>query len=324
MLLAGDVGATKTLLCLVRPSAGRPELVDVRSFPTLDYADLGEMITAYLEAVRPSEPPVAAAFGVAGPVKDAVARLTNVPWDVDGAEVSRRFSLRFARVLNDLEAMACAVPLLAGDELVVLQPGRVVPTGNAALIAAGTGLGEALLHNVKGRFVPSPSEGGHADFAPRTVREIELLRALTAWYGRASYEHVLSGPGLVNIHRFVHGGSCPSCDLSADPAEAPSLISRAALARTCDACVATLDLFVSAYGAEAGNHALRSVATAGLFVGGGIAPKILPALQTGLFMDAFRMKAPLDDLVSSVPVSVIMNEQAALVGAAVHVGNEAH
>ncbi len=214
--------------------------------------------------------------------------------------------------------MAYAVPVLGADELSSLQAGRPVPTGNAALIAAGTGLGEALLHNVGGRFIPSPTEGGHADFAPRTPDEIALLEHVTAWNGRADYERVLSGPGLVNIHRFTHPEGCTACPDDEDPAQKPALISQAALEGTCPACVRALGLFVSIYGAEAGNLALRSVATAGLFVGGGIAPKILPALQDGRFMEAFRAKAPMDDFASLVPVAVILNDRAGLLGAAVH------
>jgi glucokinase len=221
-------------------------------------------------------------------------------------------------LLNDLEAMAYSVPVLRPEELAFLQTGRRLTTGNAALIAAGTGLGQALLHYVDGRLVPSPTEGGHADFAPRTTDEIALLQAVTGWYGRADYERVLSGPGLLNIHRFTHPDGCAACDAESDPARKPSVISRTALAGTCAGCVRALGLFVSIYGAEAGNLALRSVATAGVFLGGGIAPKILPALRDGRFMEAFRAKAPMDQFASLVPVAVILNEQAGLLGAAVH------
>jgi glucokinase len=208
------------------------------------------------------------------------------------------------------------VPVLSNDEVLVLQEGRVNPDGNIAIIAAGTGLGEGLLHNIEGRRVPSPSEGGHADFAARTEREIALVRDLTARYGRADVEHVISGRGLLNLHRVAHAVACAmAIDLS-DP-NAPAAITTAALDRRCEGCVETLDMFVEAYGAEAGNLALRSVSTGGVFVGGGIAPKILPALTTGAFMRAFNAKPPLDAMLREMPVKVILNEEAGLLGAAV-------
>src|SRR5581483_3399659 len=195
-------------------------------------------------------------------------------------------------------------------------------SGSGALIAAGTGLGEAMLHNVGGRFVPAASEGGHADFAARTQREIALVEELTRVYGRVSNERVISGHGLVNIFRFTHGTqdvnkACPVIGPGVDQAELPAHITHAALERRCEQCVEALDIFVEAYGAEAGNLALRAVATAGVYLGGGIAPKILPALERGGFMDAFRSKDPMVDLLRTLPVRVILNQQAVLLGAAV-------
>jgi glucokinase len=185
-----------------------------------------------------------------------------------------------------------------------------------ALIAAGTGLGEALLHNVNGRFIPSPTEAGHSDFAARTEREITLVRALTKKFGRVEVERVISGNGLANIHPIVHRTAC-AADIDPTSAAAPAAISAAALERRCAGCVETLDIFVEAYGAEAGNLAVRSVATGGVFVGGGIAPKILPALTAGSFVRAFRAKSPLDAMLSRIPVKVILNDEAGLLGAAV-------
>jgi glucokinase len=319
MLLAGDIGGTKTIVGLFSDGDGRPEPVDVRSFVTRDHAGLEPILEAFLGGLPAPRPPLrAASFGVAGPIVDQVARLTNVPWGVDAAAVRSRFSIPRVTLLNDLQAMAYCVGVLRPEELVVVQQGRRVPTGNAALIAAGTGLGEALLHNVGGRFVPSPTEGGHADFAARTPDEIELLRQLVSRYGRADYERVLSGPGLVNVHRFTHPHGCPAFDVDADPAQAPALVSKSALERRCPDCVRALEIFAAVYGAEAGNLALRSVATAGVYLGGGIAPKILPALQDGCFIEAFRAKAPMAEFAALVPVSVILNQRAGLLGAAVH------
>ena len=319
MLLAGDVGGTKALVGLFLDGPGRPKLVDARAFATRDYAGLEEVIAAFLAAQPSPVPPLkAASFGVAGPIVNQVARLTNVPWVVDASAVASRFRIPNVTLLNDLQAMAYSVAVLEPGELAVVQSGRAVQTGNAALIAAGTGLGEALLHRVGGRFIPSPTEGGHADFAPRTADEMALLQYLTARFGRADYERVISGPGLSNIHAFTHPDGCAACGVDAGRDAAPADVSAAALERRCPDCVRALEIFVSVYGAEAGNLALRSVATAGVFVGGGIAPKILPALQDGRFIEAFRSKAPMEAFLSRVPVSVILNDRAGLLGAAVH------
>lgn len=318
MLLAGDVGGSKTLLGLYAAGASVPRAHAVRRFPTLEFGGLAEMVTAFLGAVGWTEPPEAACFGVAGPVRGQAARLTNAPWGVDARRVAAQLAIPRVAVLNDLAALAQAVPALTGDQLAVIQRGDPDADGNAAVIAPGTGLGEALLHRLDGRFVPAPSEAGHADFAARTAREAALARALTARFGRASYEQVLSGPGLVNIHRFVHGDAvCDQVPPDTPAADRPARISRAGIERRCAGCVEALDLFVGALGAEAGNLGLRSVATAGVFVGGGIPPQILPALRTATFLDAFRAKAPMQPLVETMPVTVILEPRAALLGAAI-------
>ncbi len=317
MLLAGDIGGTKTLLGLFRRAPERPEQIATREFTTLNYSSLGMMVREFL-AGQPAEKLSAAAFGVAGVVRDEVARLTNVPWVVDAGQIVEEFGIPSVTLLNDLQAMAYAVPVLAGDELATLQDGTSDPDGNAALIAAGTGLGEALLHNVNGRFIPSPSEGGHADFAPRTPREIELLVELTRAYGRADYESVASGIGLVNLFRFTHSGPCPILGDPQDSLSIPPAMTASAIAGKCPSCVEAVDLFVSVYGAEAGNLALRSVATAGVYVGGGIAPKVLTALESGRFIEAFRNKPPMADLLATIPVYVILNARSGLLGAAVY------
>ena len=317
MLLAGDIGGTKTLLGLFDPLLVRPRAIQVTSFASLEYGDLTMIIAAFLAkaAVRGSDIQ-AACFGVAGPVIGDTAELTNVPWRVDARRVAGMFGIGRVSLLNDLQAMAWAVPALHDSEVHALQEGEALRGGNIALIAAGTGLGEALLHNIDGRFIPSPSEGGHADFAARTEREIGLVRDLTGRYGRAEVEHVVSGHGLKNIHRVAHAHACAAAIDLAHP-DAPARITAAALAHDCPGCVETLDIFVDAYGAEAGNLALRAVATGGVFVGGGIAPKILPALQAGAFLRAFRAKPPLDTLLAAMPVKVILNADAGLLGAAV-------
>ena len=335
MLLAGDVGGTKTLIGLFEASAAgaRPRAVLVREFATLDFDAFEDIIDEFLgvrdfaaapaTARRAAEPDITAmCVGVAGPVTGLVARLTNVPWIVNLALVAPRLGRAKLRLLNDLEAMAHAVAHLEPDELAVLQEGVPLARGNAALIAAGTGLGEALLHNVGGRFVPSPSEAGHADFAPRNRVELALAGAYMSDDTRIEVETFLSGPGLVNIYRFVHGAGddigCPGVPDGTDAADVPARITEAAFDGRCAKCVETLNLFVDIYGSEAGNLALRAMATAGVYLGGGIAPKILPALEGGRFLDAFRDKAPMSDLLATIPVRVILNEQAGLIGASVH------
>jgi glucokinase len=344
MLLAGDVGGTKTLLGLFDrdPSASRgargprPAQVALHSYDTGAFPSFTAILDRFLHDVaasspggplvssgRPTTAPTsvdvveAAVLGVAGPVVGPDARLTNVPWTIVGAEVAARLGTHRVQVMNDLAAMAMSVEALTSDEVVILQEGVREAEGNAAVIAAGTGLGEALLSRIDGRLVPVASEAGHADFAARTDREIELVKMLRERHGRVEVEQVLSGPGLLNLHRFTHrGGECAMLEGTTD-ADAPARVAQAGLSGRCQQCVEALRMLVSAYGAEAGNLALRGVATSGLYVGGGIAPKILPMLRGGLFMEAFLAKAPMHDLLARVPVKVIVNPQAGLIGAAV-------
>jgi glucokinase len=241
--------------------------------------------------------------------------LTNADWRIDGAATAKALGLRRVSLLNDLMAMARAVPVLRPDELVTLQEGTPDPAGAIALIAPGTGLGEAFLVRDGARLLASPSEAGHADFAPRTPRELALLAFLTGRFGRVDYERVLSGPGLVNIHGFVHTSPCEA--LAGDGGDQAARISAAALDSACAHCVEALALFVAALGAEAGNMALRTVATGGVYLGGGIPPKILPALAQPRFLEAFRAKEPMGDLVARVPVHVIVHPDPGLLGAAV-------
>ncbi|MGE0704544.1 MAG: glucokinase [Vicinamibacterales bacterium] len=315
MILAGDVGGTKTLVGIFDTAGVRPQPLAVRAYPTTEYPDLSTLAREFVREV--SHGPIrAACFGVAGPVQAKTAQLTNAPWRIDGEQVGRDLGVSRVTLLNDLQAMAYSVPVLLDTELHVLQEGQPQQGGHMAVIAAGTGLGESFVHNIGGRFVPSPSEGGHADWAARSERDIAVLRDLLHRFGRAEVEHVVSGSGLVNVHRVTHTTPCQIVLDDEDP-EAPAAISSAALERRCQGCMDALEIFVGAFGAEAGNLALRTLATAGVFVGGGIAPKILPALIDGRFMGAFRDKAPFDQLVARVPVKVILNPEAGLVGAAV-------
>lgn len=314
MILAADVGGSKALVGLFDDSRPRPRALEVRVLRTLDFDGLPALLQAafgtQLAAVQRMS------LGVAGPIVGDEATLTNVPWRVSRREMVAATGVERLRLLNDLEAMAHAVPVLEPSELHTLQAGVPRRGGNAALIAAGTGLGEAILHWVDGRFVPVPSEAGHSDFAARTEAELSLVRALTARFGRVDVERVVSGLGLVHIATHLHGAErCPVAGVF-DEDGGPARVAQAAAAGACAQCATVLDLFVDAYGAEAGNLALRAVATAGVYIGGGVAPKNLD-LITRRFMPPFLDKPPMRALLSAMPVHVILNDSAGLVGAAV-------
>ena len=254
MLLAGDLGGTKTQLGVFRPTGGRPELLDSREYVTLDYREpLGDdhAPSSAPPACVPQEVQVAC-VGVAGPNIKQVAKLTNVPWAIDGRELMATTGIRRAWILNDVEAMAYGVPALRADELKVLQAGEFNADGNACLMAAGTGLGQAILVRQHGRLVPSPSEGGHSDFGPRGPREIALLEFLTSRYGRATYEHIISGKGFINLLRFTSDNRSPLLT-EVDEDDLPATISRHGLDGSDPHCVEALQLFVSIYGSAAAN-----------------------------------------------------------------------
>lgn len=318
MILAGDVGGTKTVLALFTERGGRlallrEDLLASQEFPTLESA-----IERFL-AGGPSETIAAACLGVAGPVVEGQWEAVNLPWKLDEATLARTVSAKRAKLLNDLEATGHGMLGLPRSSLVALQAG-VARRGNMALIAAGTGLGEALIVWDGARHRAVASEGGHVDFAPRTDLEVELLQFLRREFGRVSYERVLSGPGLHNIYRFLRGRSGPAEPdwLRARMADGdPSaVISETALARRDPRCVEALDLFVSIYGAEAGNLALKAFAVSGVFIGGGIGPKIRDRLLDGAFMTAFRDKGRLSPLLATIPVNLALEPRAALLGAA--------
>lgn len=319
MLLAGDVGGTKTFLGLFARDATRPATGEIRSYRTLDFADLGSLCLHFLRETSTSPSDIeAVSVGVAGPITGTRAKLTNVPWVVDLDALRTQLPTSRAHLLNDLEALAWSVTVLAADEIEVLHEGQPDAQGNAALIAAGTGLGIALLPRVDGRLVPRASEGGHVDFAARNADEQTLASALIMEYGRVDVERVVSGPGLATIHRILHPHQCATLTPMPSADDLPAAISRAALDAGCPSCARTLDVFVSAYGAAAGNLALTVLATGGLYLGGGIAPRILPALRQPIFMQSFLAKFPMDALISRIPVKVILNPAAGLLGAATY------
>jgi glucokinase len=349
MILAGDIGGTKTHIALFDWKTERVEACYQETYPSKDYGSLEEILTEFLDARKAAladkteegdeedtpegtaaskeprlvpEPDVieAACFGVAGPVIDNRCQTTNLPWIVDGGELAKRFDIPTVRLLNDLEATAHGLLLLRPDETESLNAGaRAVPHGALALIAAGTGLGEAILFWDGNRYRPMPSEGGHCDFAPNSDLEIGLLRHLRTSYLHVSYERVLSGPGLHAIYEFLRDTHRNEPTWLAerlkvgDPA---AVITEVALAGQSEICVQALDLFASIYGAEAGNLALKALALGGVYIGGGIGPRIIAKLRDGSFLRAFTAKGRYKRLLSSMPVSVIMNPRTALLGAA--------
>lgn len=319
MILAGDVGGTKTLLGLFRDEASGLRSVREAAFDSRQQASLQAVVREFLSAGR--EKVGTFVVGVAGPVVRGRSQVVNLRWPVDEKTLVRALKIARVKVLNDLEATAWGVSELTSRQLVNLTPGLRGSAGNAAVIAAGTGLGMALLVRDGEQFHPSASEGGHQEFAPRDDLEIDLLRFMRGRHSRVSVERLVSGPGLSAIYRFlIESGRCRESSkmkrrLAA--AEDPnSVISAAGLAGEDRAATKTLDLFVSLLGSAAGDLALVARATAGVYVGGGIAPEILPALRSGRFIQAFRDKGRLSSLLEKIPVKVIVEPRAALLGAA--------
>lgn len=318
MLLAGDVGGTKAAVALFEEGAPGLRLMREAVLPSAEFKSLEAVVRRFLGDGPP--PTIAAAcFGVAGPVVDGRCVTTNLPWELDERSLSEAIPAQRVRLLNDLEAAAYGVLALPTQELVPLQAGQP-RKGNMVLIAAGTGLGEAILVWDGARHRVVASEGGHADFAPRNDLEIDLLRFLRKEFGHVSYERVLSGPGLFNIYRFLReSGHAPEPQWLTERMERedPSaVVSEVGLARGHPLCETALDLFVSIYGSEAGNLTLKALAVGGVFVGGGIAPKISARLADGGFLAAFSDKGRYRDLLRSVPVHLVLNPRAPLLGAA--------
>lgn len=319
MILAGDIGGTHTRLGLFDDDEPA-EIDSLEVYASQEFESLRDIVRIFIEQ-HPGDVE-RACFGVAGPVRHHRAKISNLPWEVDGLALARILDIDDVIVANDLEVTAHGIGLLAPSDFVVLNDGDPDASGNRALIAAGTGLGEAGLYWDGARHRPFPSEGGHTDFAPRNEIEAELLFHLMKEYRRVSYERVVSGPGLHNVYTFLkrtERGSEPPwlADEIADASDDPApIISRHALSGKSELCVRALELWVAIYGAEAGNLALKLMATGGVFVGGGIAPKILPKLEEGIFMNAFLDKSRMRALLERVPVRVVTRDHTALLGAA--------
>jgi glucokinase len=316
-ILSGDIGGTKTRIAILDVDANSVKTLRESNFASSAYTGLEGIVKEFLRGE--TSPPEWAGFGVAGPVRNGRCEATNLPWIIDSRGLERDLGLARVGLINDLEATAWGIPALSSDDLYSLHPGHPDPQGNLSVIAAGTGLGEAGICRINHRWHPFASEGGHADFAPANELEFALHRYLSERYGHVSWERVVSGPAIGDIFRFVcqyRGAQVPPW---ADPdvlsGDAGGAVSRGAAEGNCPLCEEAMGLFVELYGREAGNHALKIMATGGVYLGGGIAPKILSRLKGQRFIAAFLDKGRMGPLMRNMPVHVIMNDRAALYGA---------
>ncbi len=320
MLLAGDIGGTKTILAVYAPERGLHTPLATATFPSAQYPSLEAIVQGFLSQAGMSVD--RACFGVAGPVVEGQATITNLPWVMSEEHLRQALGLDAVRLLNDLEAIAHAVPSLLPGDLRTLNAGHAVPYGAIAVIAPGTGLGEAFIARGRPGFQVFPSEGGHTDFGPTNVLEAGLLSYLLQQYDHVSYERICSGLGLPNIYNYLKASGAAAespwvAERLAAAHDPTPVISQAALdpAAPDALSLATMRLFVSILGAEAGNLALKVLATGGVYVGGGIPPRILPLFDDGTFLRAFTNKGRFRDLLARMPVHVILYPEVGLLGA---------
>jgi glucokinase len=320
MILAGDIGGTNSRLALFEVTGGVPRAVAEQRLASREAPSLEAVLDAFL--ARHPATPEAAVFGVPGPVKQGRVITTNLPWVVDQAQLRRHLRLDGVELLNDIEAFSLGLAVLGEDDYVTLNPGAPDARGNRAVIAAGTGLGQAGLFWDGQAHRPFATEGGHADFSPTDELQFGLLQFLQERHGRVSWERVVSGPGLVNVHEYLRDvvrvarpAVLPPELVSSDPA---ATIAQAALAGACPLAQRALDLFVVLYGAEAGNLALKIMSSGGLYLGGGVAPKILPKLREPMFLQAFFAKGRMRRLLEAMPVRVVTRGNTGLLGSALH------
>ncbi|HEY2002522.1 MAG TPA: glucokinase [Acidobacteriaceae bacterium] len=323
MILAGDVGGTKVALALFDFQSGNLHHAAEKRYPAKDYPGLEAIVKEFLAEYQQEGKISAACFGVPGPVRHGVLRLTNLPWTLDSRKLSLDLCIDHVFLINDLEANGYGIPELKAEQIFTLSAGDPSSAGSRALISAGTGLGEAFLVWNGKRHIPMASEGGHCDFAARNEDEIDLLRHLQKKLGgRVSYERVIAGVGIKDVYEFLRDERKmdePAWLRERMATEDPNaVIGELGESGKNDLCAKTLDIVVGAYGAEAGNLALKVLATGGVYVGGGIAPKILKKLEDGTFMKAFTDKGRLSDLLVQTPVRVILESRAALIGAAAY------
>lgn len=313
MILAGDLGGTKSNLGLFDVRNGKLERVAFKRYASRDHAGLEEIAKDFLNGHHADV--TAASFGIAGPVVENRVHATNIPWIVDGAKIAQQFHLNHVRLLNDLEATAYGIEVLDAAEIETIYPGIATSSATRVVLSAGTGLGEGVLFWDGKRYLPMSTEAGHTDFAPNTDQQADLWKFLRKRCEFVSTEKILSGGGFLHVHEFLDPAvRHPGFDGGAiDPA--PEITERG-LDGSCPVCVATLNLWVDIYGGEAGNLALRTVARGGIYIAGGIALKLLPKLREGRFAAAVRHKEKLGDFLGGIPIHVVLNEECPLIGAA--------
>ncbi len=319
-VLAGDIGGTKTRLAMVEVSGLQLKILRETRYASREFASFDLLLGDFLSNI---DPPQHAAFGVAGPVQGQVVQTTNLPWRIEAGALQAQFGFERCILLNDLEATACGLPALGEEDLLTLQEGQSGAHGNAAVIAPGTGLGEAGLYWDGNNHLPYATEGGHASFSPGSELEIDLLRYLKMQFQHVSWERVVSGVGLLSLHEFLREHRkvpVPQWLSEEIQSVGAAAISQAAIAGSDEICAQPLDCFVRLLGAEAGNLALKVMSSGGLYIGGGIAPKILPILTDGVFLEAFLDKGRMRPLLEAMPVRVILNDRAALYGPALRAG----
>jgi glucokinase len=320
MILAGDIGATKTSLALFELVGDTLMMQVQQQFSSREFSNLNEVIIAFgKETSMPSID--AACFGIAGPIMEERCRTTNLPWEITSSELQEYLGINKVRLLNDLEATAYGMLYLAEDEFIDLNPTGRKRDGNRAVIAAGTGLGEAMLYYDGMDYHPIGSEGGHCDFAPMTEQQDALLKWMRNRYPEhVSYERILSGPGIYTLYEFLHeSGFAPQPASMIDSTknkDRSAMVSECALTQNDPLCMEALRLFTEIYGAEAGNLALKTMSLGGIYIGGGIAPKILPIITNKHFMQSFTRKGRFEELLSGMQVKIALNPGTALLGAA--------
>ena len=320
MILAGDIGATNARLAAFETEGNRLQCVVEKVYPSQQHSGLTEIVAAFTKTE--GIPVQSACFGVAGPVRGGRSKISNLPWTIDSREVAAQLKLRSVGLINDLEAFAYGIDALESKDFVALSEGSSEAEGNTAVVSAGSGLGEAGLYWDGHRHHPFACEGGHTEFAPKNDVEIELLQYLMKKYKNqhVSYERILSGPGIKNIYEFLRDTSREEepawlrDDLAAAP-DAPALISQMALTQKAAICDRTLSIFVSVFGSETGNCALKFMCTGGIFIAG-IAGKIVSKMQDGTFMESFLSKGRMRTLLQEIPVKIVLNDDSGLIGAA--------
>jgi glucokinase len=316
-VLAGDIGGTKTRLALVEVKGTQANITREREFVSADYASFDELLAEFMSNAGEIH---SAAFGVAGPVHNDTVQTTNLPWRIEAEALRKRFGFASCHLLNDLEATAYGLPALQADDVFTLHAGKPDVHGNRAIIAAGTGLGEAGLFWDGHTHRPFATEGGHASFAPRDALELDFAQILRERFGHVSWERVVSGMGIPDLYDFLllrQDGHTPDWLFDAMQTHGKAAaISNAALAERDALCTETMQRFVSLYGAEAGNLALKTMSSGGLYIGGGIAPKIMPLLESGAFLNSFFDKGRMRPLLEAMPVRIILNDRTALYGPA--------